>query len=156
MKLYKMIGCVLLAICSTIYAYRQPETITKQTTQTLYVTLSGAFLYTGSYQIHEGMTMGELVSEVGIHEDACTDALDMSRTLHAEESFYLPMKSEQMISLNKATKEELMTLKGIGEKTAERIIAYRDTSPFTCLEDVMKVKGIGEKRYLQYRDLLCL
>ncbi len=49
-----------------------------------------------------------------------------------------------------------MTLSGIGEKTAQKIIDYRKEQPFYTIEDIMKVKGIGEKTYLRLRDLLCL
>ena len=43
-----------------------------------------------------------------------------------------------------ATKEELMKIKGVGEKKAEAIIEYRKKHKLKSLEDLIQVKGIGE------------
>jgi competence protein ComEA len=50
------------------------------------------------------------------------------------------------INLNKATVEELVQLKGIGQKYAERIVEFREKNgPFKIAEDLMNVPGIGQK-----------
>jgi len=46
-----------------------------------------------------------------------------------------------------ATFEELLCLSGIGEKRAKDIIAYRETNPFTSVNQIMNIKGIGAKTY---------
>ena len=52
----------------------------------------------------------------------------------------------QKVNINTANLEELMTLDGIGQAVAERILSFRDKNgPFQKPEDVMMVKGIGEK-----------
>jgi competence protein ComEA len=52
----------------------------------------------------------------------------------------------QKVNLNTATLEELITLDGIGQKVAERILDFREKNgPFQKPEDLMMVKGVGEK-----------
>lgn len=63
-------------------------------------------------------------------------------------SWVVPALAEdlQKVNLNTATLEELMTLDGIGQKVAERILDFREKNgPFQKPEDLMMVKGVGEK-----------
>jgi comEA protein len=57
-----------------------------------------------------------------------------------------------LVNLNTATATQLQELPGIGAKTAERIIEYRQKKgPFKKIEELMNVKGIGEKSFLKLR-----
>lgn len=57
------------------------------------------------------------------------------------------------VNLNTATKEELMTLTGIGESRAEDILRYRsEQGAFTCIEDIMNVSGIKEGAFAKIKD----
>ena len=59
------------------------------------------------------------------------------------------------ISINKASKEELMTLSGIGEAKADAIIAYRNQNGlFTKLEDLINVSGISENVFNKIKDAI--
>ena len=49
-----------------------------------------------------------------------------------------------------------MTLPGIGEKTALKIIEYRKTQVFKSIEDIKNVKGIGDKKYEKIKDLIVI
>ena len=57
------------------------------------------------------------------------------------------------ININTATFQELQTLRGIGPTMAQRIIEYRQTSGrFATVDDLTNVKGIGEKTLEKLRD----
>ena len=60
------------------------------------------------------------------------------------------------ISINMATKEELMTLSGLGESKALAIIEYREKNHFNSLEEIMNVKGIGKSIYEKIKDNISL
>jgi competence protein ComEA len=59
------------------------------------------------------------------------------------------------ININTADKETLMAIKGVGEKRAEAIIAYREQNgPFKSVDDLAAVQGIGQAIVDANRDLL--
>ena len=50
------------------------------------------------------------------------------------------------VNINTAETNQLIAIPGVGEATALRIIEWREEhGPFLRVEDLMKVKGIGEK-----------
>src|SRR5215470_16568386 len=57
------------------------------------------------------------------------------------------------VNVNTATKEELTTIKGIGEKRAQEIIDYRKKNgDFKSVDDLEKVPGIGPGTMKQIRS----
>ena len=57
------------------------------------------------------------------------------------------------VNLNTASREELMTLDGIGETRADAIIRYREMyGGFQTIEDVMNVSGIKEGAFEKIKD----
>lgn len=61
------------------------------------------------------------------------------------------------VPLNEAPVEQLQTLPGIGPTKAKAIVAYRDEhGPFTAVEELLAVKGIGEKTLEGLKDAVTI
>jgi len=59
------------------------------------------------------------------------------------------------VNLNTATAAQLESLPGIGARTAERILEYRQKNgSFKKIEDLMNVQGVGEKSFLKLKPLI--
>lgn len=58
------------------------------------------------------------------------------------------------INLNTGSKIELMKIPGIGEKTAIKIMEYREINKFNKIEDIMNIKGIGQKKFEKMKDYI--
>ena len=59
------------------------------------------------------------------------------------------------LNLNTATASELTILPGIGEVKAKAIVEYRILhNGFKTVEEIMEVKGIGEKTFIKLKDLI--
>ncbi len=55
--------------------------------------------------------------------------------------------SQSIININKASRQRLESIPGVGKVIAQRIVDYRnDNGSFNSEEDLMKVKGIGLKK----------
>lgn len=65
--------------------------------------------------------------------------------------------SDAKININTASVKELMTLKGVGHKVAERIVAYREANgQFKKSEDLKKVEGVGQSLWERNRERIVL
>lgn len=64
-----------------------------------------------------------------------------------------PVRAQKLVDLNSASREEIESLPGIGEKMADEIINHR---PFGKIDDLLQIPRFGEKRLAQIRDLVAI
>lgn len=65
--------------------------------------------------------------------------------------------NDEKVNLNTADKTKLQELTGIGEKKAEQIITYRESSgKFNQIEDLKNVSGFGDKTFENLKDYICV
>lgn len=65
--------------------------------------------------------------------------------------------SSDIINLNTASAAQIATLPGIGPKTADLIIQYRQKNGgFKKVEEIMNVRGVGEKSFLKLKSRITL
>ena len=82
---------------------------------------------------------GGEITEASLPNESVGDHASRSEETAAE---------SKIVHLNTADFFELITLPGVGEVTADAIIAYREeTGGFQSIEELMAVKGIGEKKF---------
>ena len=84
-----------------------------------------------------------------------TLALALALALPLAAAGKAPRQPQHPVDLNTATVTELMQLPRVGQKTAERIVAFRkEHGGFQRPEELMNVKGIGEKAFVRLKPFL--
>jgi len=159
----------------------ETETETKASEQAsqIYVYVCGHVKEPGVVRITSGQRVYEAIDAAGgMTEDAYPDALNLASPVNDGEKIYVPGQDEAskydagsetvsggdgadgsaaLVNINSASKEELMTLPGIGEAKADAIISYRETNgPFSSTDDILNVSGIKEGVYDQIKSLICV
>ena len=65
-------------------------------------------------------------------------------------------KETELVNINTASKEQLLTLTGIGESKADLIIDYREENKFESIDDIKNVKGIGDSLFEKIKDYITI
>ncbi len=131
------------------------------------VDIDGAVINSGVYELIEGSRVIDAIDLAGgLKEKAVTHNLNMARKLVDGEKIYIYeegdaqivseniLNGNKLIDINTASVDSLMTLPGIGEVYAKRIIDYRSNKKFTSIEEIKNIQGIGDKTFEKLKDLI--
>ena len=132
----------------------------------------------GIYELESGSLLNDaVIAAGGFTDEAAADRLNLVYQFNSNMSVYIPGYDnleeggsvimmnggssaagslQGPVNINTASADELKTLPGIGDITAESIIAYRQERPFQSVEDIMNVSGIGEAKFDKIRGLICV
>lgn len=143
-----------------------------------YVHICGEVISPGVYELEDGSRVFQAVEKAGgLTENAAAEYLNMAERISdgmkivvfskeeaeaVKDRGVFPVSSSQegqqqgqksRINLNTATKEELMTLRGIGEAKADDILQYREShGSFQKIEDIMKISGIKDAAFQKIKE----
>jgi competence protein ComEA len=142
------------------------------------VHITGQVYNPGLVQLESGSRVIDVVNKAGgLTSEADLDRINLARKVADEEKIYIPRIGEDIdekkeeiqtvqdsgsgeesssgkVNINIASKEEIMTLPGIGEVLATRIVEYRENNKFATIEDIKNVSGIGDKKFEGIKDLI--
>ena len=91
-----------------------------------------------------------------IKNDALPSSSEVIGEIKNSDANNIQNDSNKLISLNKGSLDELMTIPGIGEQKAKQIIEYRNSNEFTSIEDIKNVSGIGESLFEKIKDYITI
>lgn len=134
----------------------------------LYVEVCGCVNIPGVYEVTEGTRVYQVIEMAGgLREDANSKSINKAESVADGQQIYIPAKDEviapaedtgtELVNINKASMDELMTLPGIGQSKAEAIISYRESGGrFETIEDIMNVSGIKDAAFNKIKELICV
>lgn len=145
--------------------------------KTIIVDIKGEINSPGTYELSEDDRIKDAINKAGgLTSKANVDDINLSEKVKDEMVIIIPSidnkeeknetkagyvitknneSNDNKISINTATKETLMTIKGIGEKKAESIIEYRNKNgKFNSIEEIINVSGIGKSIFDKIKNYI--
>lgn len=129
-----------------IYVYTESEykNLTEKKTETVVVQEE---CICPSYEITDCTNSG---NSLVIPDESIENDNEISSTTNAEES----NTNNNLVNINTASIDVLMTLNGIGESKANAIIEYRNKTKFNTIDEIKNVSGIGESAFEKIKDYI--
>lgn len=139
--------------------------------QKIYVYVCGAVNQPGVYEFPIGSRAYEVIQRAGgFREDAATTYINQAKILKDETQLYIPTVDEASqekiqkqseedgkVNINTASRDELMTLPGVGEAKADSIIEYREANgEFRTIEAIMQISGIKEGLFNKIKEYITI
>lgn len=155
------------------------ETGGEDTDASIYVDVRGQVNAPGVYVLSSDSRVFEAIEKAGgMTKDAADSSVNQAQKLTDGQQIYVPSEKEvkngektgaaaltddqaqtkasgngAKINLNTATREDLMTLNGIGEAKADAILRYREEhGNFSSIEDIKKIEGIKDGIFNKVKD----
>lgn len=146
----------------------------KNNTATIYI--SGEVNSPGVVTINIDQRLSDAVDKLGgLTKDADFNRINLAMKIEDEKHYIIPKIGEELeviseqldtlknsdenndkVNINTATIQELDSLPGVGEATANKIVNYREENgKFKSIEEIKNVNGIGEKKYKDLKDVIC-
>lgn len=151
----------------------------KNNTATIYI--SGEVNSPGVVTIDINRRLSDAVDKLGgLTKDADFNRINLAMKIEDEKHYIIPKVGEELevdedieseqsdtvkvvdknnnkVNINTATIQELDSLPGVGEATANKILSYREENgKFNSIEDIKNVNGIGDKKYENLKDVICI
>jgi competence protein ComEA len=156
---------------------------TENMTKKISIYISGAVNSPGVVELKSNERLMEGVKLCdGLTDEADTNRINLAMKVKDEGHYIIPKEGEEIalndsnenvennnndnnsgegeskkININSASKEELDSLPGVGEVTAQKILDYRDENKeFKSIDEIKNVKGIGENKFNDLKDYICI
>lgn len=155
-----------------------PEEVkTSAEQESIAVHVCGQVKKPGVYTLAKGARVSDAIDAAGgLTKEAAGDFINQAQKLEDEQQVYVPSQEEAeelpkviqqetnndshsenkgLININQATREDLMTLPGIGGAKADMIITYREEhGKFASIEDIKNISGIKDGVFNKICDLI--